>query len=256
MGRTPAPYRYLHVGDDPGAVARAVLIVQHLDLRVVVKGALSGLLHGDLRHDEVLVQHGAGFPGQAPDGQAVRAVGQDLEVDDVVAEAEDLLDVGAGLHVLEDLDDALVADVGVQARGHVQLGAGAQHAHGHLATHLALLDLATRQVRAVQRRRHAHALMHVGRAANDLYRLSLAHIHHADVQVVRIGVIHAAHHVTHDHLVELRAGLLDALDAGAGHDHAGGVVLRAHVDVHIFLEPLHGHFHILNLRFCHGERFF
>ncbi len=134
----------LHAGDDPGAVAGAERIVLDDHLRVVVEGSLSGLLHGDLRHHEVLLQHGGALAGQSPHAQAVGAVGQYLVVDDVVAQTEDLLHVGAGGDILEYLDDALVPDVGVQPRGHVQLGAGAQHAHGHLAAHLALFNFPSR----------------------------------------------------------------------------------------------------------------
>ncbi len=236
----------LHVGDDPRAVAGAKGLVPHLDLRVVGKRPLAGLLDGDLGHHEVLLQHRAGFPGQPPHAQAVGPVGQYLKVDDVVAEAEDFLHVGAGGHVLGDFDDPGVADVRVQPRGHVQLWAGAQHAHGHLAAHLALLDLhTTGQMRAVQRHRHVHIRMDVRRAADDLQRLPVAHVHHADVQVVGIGVVHAGQHAPHDHLVKLGAGLLHALHRRAGHHHPRSVFLRGHIYVNILPEPLHGHFHKL-----------
>ena len=73
------------------------------------------------------IQHGGALARQSPDAQAVGAVGQHLEVHNVVAQAEDVLYVGAGGVFLVENEDALLAAVGVQAGGNVQLRAGAEH---------------------------------------------------------------------------------------------------------------------------------
>ena len=253
----------LHVRDHACAVARAGRVVQHLDLCVILKFALAVLLNADFRHHKMLVQHGGAFTRQSPHAQAIRTIRQNFKIDHLVAQSEHLVRVRAGRDVLEHLKNTFIADMRIQAGGNIQLGAGAQHTAGNLPAHLALLDLhAARQVRTLERRRHAHARVHVRRAAYDLDRLFLTDVHHADVQVVGIGMIHAGKHLAYDHVVKLRAGLFHALDGRAGHNHFGGVFLAAHVDVHIFPKPLHWHLHnsfssplsLIRQRYCVRKR--
>ena len=233
----------LYFINDAGAVAGAVLGIFDDDGGVVLKRALAVLLDGDLRHHAMLAKHGGALAGDAPDAQAVRAVGENFIIDDVVAKAEHFLHIRAGLVLLLKDEDALVADVRIQPFRHVQFRAGADHALALHAAQLAALDLAARQARAFQRHRHQLARGHVRRAADDLQGGLAAHVHRAYVQMVAVGVVFAGKHAAHHHAVKLFAGLVHALHGGAGHDHAGGVFLRRHVDVHIFPQPFHGNFH-------------
>ena len=233
----------LYFINDAGAVAGAIFAVFDDDGGVVLKRALAVLLDGDLRHHAMLAKHGGALAGDAPDAQAVRAVGEDLIVHHVVAKAEHFLHIRAGLVLLLKDEYALVADVRIQPFRHVQFRAGADHTLALHAAQLATLDLAARQTRAFQRHRHQLARGHVRRAADDLQRRLAAHVHRAYVQMVAVGVIFAGKHAAHHHAVKLFAGLVHALHGGAGHDHAGGVFLRRHVDVHIFPQPFHGNFH-------------
>ncbi|OPZ67883.1 MAG: hypothetical protein BWY81_01109 [Firmicutes bacterium ADurb.Bin467] len=243
-----APHGYriggkLHVRDHARAVARAVLGVDHLDRRAVGERPLAVLPDVDLRHHAVLVQDRRALPRDAPDAQAVRAVREDLVVDDVVSEAEHLLDVRSRSDLLLKHEYARLADVRVQPLGNLELRARADHAAAFDAAELAALDLPAGQGRALERHGNQLPLADVRRAADDLQRFSLSDVDRADVQVVAVRVILAGEHAPDDDAVKPLAGLFNALDGRAGHDHARGIFLGGHMDVHIFPEPLHRYFH-------------
>ena len=231
----------LDVADHAGGVALAELGVVDGDVDEVVGiGALLALDGGQLNVG-VLVVHGGNLDGHASHGQAVRAVGRDLAVDDGVGHAEIVGVVHADGGVLGQDDDAVV--VVSQA----ELAGGAVHAAGLDAAQLALLDLeVTGQDGADHGRDDVVALLEVLRAADDLQRdgvavgvdVAVADGDLAEPHVVGVGVGLLADDLGGHDVGEVGADLLDGLDLGAGADELGdevGGVLR-HVD-HA-LEPL------------------
>ena len=85
--------------------------------------------------------------------------------------------------------------------------------------------------------------MHVGCAADDLDGFLAADVHHADVQVIGIGMIHTGNNMADNDLVKLLAGLVHAFNGGAGHDHFGSIFFSAHGNLNVFLEPFHRYLH-------------
>ena len=134
--------------------------------------------------------------GNAGDAQAIAAVRREVDIDALVARAQDVTDrrthrcVGAQVHNA----------VGVVA--HLKLVSGAEHAVGFDAADLALADLhAAGKLGPDLRVRRAHAGVHVGRAADHHLGLAAgAHLTHAEL--VGAGMRLHREHLAHDHAVE------------------------------------------------------
>ena len=147
-GEAPVSYthldvykRQLHIGDHARGIARAILRIEHFYLRVIVKRALAILAHRDFRQVEALAQHARALAGQAPHAEAIRPVGQNFKIHNVVAQAENGLHILAGRVRLGKDQNSLVAAVRIQALGHIEVLAGAEHAARFHAAQLAALDL-------------------------------------------------------------------------------------------------------------------
>ena len=229
-----------HVLDDPGHVAGAQVGVADLHLHIVVD-VPAALLHGDFR----LVEGGAaghgGLPGHAPHAQAVRAVGQHLEIHHRVVDAQDGPHVRAQGIILLENQQARRAHGGVQLHGHAQLLGGAEHALAGHAAQLALLDLhAAGEPGAHLGHGHQDARLAVGRAADDLQGLALANVHGGYAQMVAVGMGDAGEHPAHHHVLHLGAQVFIALHAVAAHNHAVHVRLGLQGNGGIGPDPLHG----------------
>ena len=184
-----------------------------------------------------LAQRDSRLTRDAEDAVAVRAVGGDLEIDDIVVKVQHLAHIGAGdIAVIQDQDAVFLAAREV-ARLQPQLFAGAEHPVGRQAAQLAVFDVrAVRQIGIVQRRRDGGADEHVLRAGDDLQRLS-ADVDLTDLQVIGIGVRLERGDAPDDDVLHVRGQVLDALDLEARADHAVAQLADGDIDVYIALEP-------------------
>ena len=237
-----------HAGGVPGAQRRVLnLHVQQLG----DAGAVGALDLGGVE-GEGPVEGGGGLTGQADDAQAVGPVGGDLELHDVVVQAQQGGDVVAGLGVLsgqvgvalED-EDAVHHAVGPVVVGHAQLLVGAQHAVGGLAPQLAGGDVhAAGEPGVVLGHGHQVANGHVLSAGDNLDGLA-AHVHLADPHVVGVGVALHGQHLAHHHVLNLLALHGHALHLGAGEGHGVAVLLVAGGHVHELRQPFSRKIHSL-----------
>ena len=103
-----------------------------------------------------LASDGGDLAGDAQNGLAVRAVGGDGDVEDVVIQTHHRGNVGAGDGILGQDEQTVDLRTREQVLVQAQLLTGAQHAVGLHALHLAGLDLdAAGQGGAIQRSGHA-----------------------------------------------------------------------------------------------------
>ena len=170
---------------------------------------------------ERAVKGRGGLARQADDAQAVRAVGGDLEVRDVVVQTEHLPDVLAHRGAPGQEQDTVLARIGHAAVRQAELLERAHHAVGRHAAQLALGDLdPAGQGGLVQRDRADLADRfgrHVGRAGDDLDGLFLAHIELADFEMVGVRMVDDGQDLAGHDVFDLRAEVVDLLDLGAGH---------------------------------------
>ena len=173
----------------------------------------------------------------------VRTVGQDLEVHDLVVDAEDRPYIRPQRVLLVKDEDALVPDGRVQIDRYIQFGARTEHAVGFDATQLAFLDvLAAGQDCAALGHGYQRALEDVWRARYDLQHL-VPYVHLADDHVIRIFMLDDGQDAAHDDVLHLCAHVLNALDAGAVHDHLFFIFRSRHRNVGVLFQPLHRYFH-------------
>ena len=232
-----------HILNHARYIAGAQLRVLHVHLHIVVDIS-AALLDRDLGLSEACAAGHGGLPGNAPHGQAVRAVGEHLKIHDRLVQSQNRLDIAAhGIILMED-QNAFAPHRGIELRRHTDLIARADHALGGHTAQLALLDLnSARQMGAHQCHRHQLARSHVRRAAYDLQRSFLAHIHRAHMQVIRVRMGIAGEHAAHHNLADLRAELLIALHAVSDHDHIALEGLGIHITGRIVPDPFHRYFH-------------
>ena len=182
-------------------VAGAQLRCLHLDGDGSVRLADSLVVHGG--HVQGLAQNRSHLAGNAQNGLAVRAVGGDRDIKDVVVQTHHGGDVGAGDRILGQNEQAVDLRAWEQVVVQTQFCAGAQHTVGLHALHLASLDGdAAGQGGAIQCGRHAIAQLHVGGtgADADLVAVSAA-VHHTLGQVGALLLFHL-HDLADDHLAD------------------------------------------------------
>ena len=182
-------------------VAGAQLRCLHLDGDGSVRLADCLIVHGG--HVQRLAQNSRHLAGNAQNGLAVRAVGGDGDIEDVVIQTHHRSNIGAGDRVLGQDEQAVDLRAREQIIVQTQLCAGAQHTVGFHALHLASLDGdAAGQGGAIQCGRHAIAQLHVGStgADADLVAVGTA-VHHTLGQVGALLLFHL-HDLTDDHLAD------------------------------------------------------
>ena len=243
----PQPHgrgRDAHVFDHAGGVARAAGEILHRHLNMIGDIA-AHILDRHLGQRQLGAQRGRGFARDAPGAQAVGAVGQNFKIGHIIVQAEDLAHIGAQGIILMENQQARVAHGGVQLHRHADFGAGAEHAAAFYAAQLALFDfVAAGQFGADQRHGHQNALAHVGRAANDLQRLALTHIHRAHVQMVAVFMIAAGQHPADHHVLAFLAQVFNAFHARAVHDHGAFVLGGRYGNIRVLADPVHRNFHV------------
>ena len=182
-------------------VAGAQLRCLHLDGDGSVRLADSLVVHG--WHVQGLAQNSSHLAGNAQNGLAVRTVGGDRDIKDVVVQTHHRGDVGAGDRILGQDEQAVDLRAWEQVVVQTQFCAGAQHTVGLHALHLAGLDGdAAGQGGAIQCGGHAIAQLHVGGtgADADLVAVSAA-VHHTLGQVGALLLFHL-HDLADDHLAD------------------------------------------------------
>ena len=150
-----------------------------------------------------LAQNGSDLAGNAQHGLAVGAVCGDGDIEDIVIQADNGCDVGAGNGILGQDEQAIDLRAREQVIVQAQLLAGAEHTVGLHALHLAGLDgNAAGQGGAIQCGGHAIAQLHVGGtgADADLVAVSAA-VHHTLGQVGALLLFHL-HDLANDHLAD------------------------------------------------------
>ena len=185
--------------------------------------------------------------GDAAQRQRVGAVGVDLELDDLVAQVQQVEDVVAGLPgVGREHDDARVVLTQAELLG------GADHAGGDVAVGLARGDLeATGQHAAGEDDDHEVAGREVVRAADDALGLAgavgVADVDRAPVDrlavLLRLG-LHRQHAADHERPGDVVAGSLERLELEAERGQPVGEVLGGHVgrEVGVLADPGEGAF--------------
>ena len=182
-------------------IARAQVGRFHLDGDGRIRLADSLVVHGG--HVQGLAQDGSDLAGDAQNRLAVRAVGGDGDVEDVVIQTHHRGNVGAGDGVLGQDEQAVDLRAREQILVQAQLLTGAQHAVGFHALHLAGLDLdAAGQGGAIQRSGHAVAQLHVGSTGADADVMAIvAAVHHALGQVGALLLFHL-HDLAYHHFAD------------------------------------------------------
>ena len=195
--------RFAHadVADIVCHVAGAQLRCLHLDGDGSVRLADSLVVHGG--HVQGHAQNSSHLAGNTQNGLAVRAVGGDRDIKDVVIQTHHRGNVGAGDRILG--QDEQTVDLRTREKIIVQpqFCAGAQHTVGLHALHLAGLDGdAAGQGGTIQCGGHAIAQLHVGGtgADADLVAVSAA-VHHTLGQVGALLLFHL-HDLADDHLAD------------------------------------------------------
>ena len=182
-------------------VAGAQLRCLHLDSDGSVRLADDLVVHGG--HVQRLAQNRSHLAGNAQNGLAVRAVGGDGDIEDVVVQTHHRGNVGAGNRVFGQDEQAVDLRAREQVVVQTQLFAGAQHTVGLHALHLAGLDGdAAGQSGAIQCGGHTITQLHVGGtgADADLVAVSAA-VHHTLSQVGALLLFHL-HDLADDHLAD------------------------------------------------------
>ena len=182
-------------------IARTQVGRFHLDGDGRIRLADSLVVHGG--HVQRLAQDGSDLAGDAQNGLAVRAVGGDGDVEDVVIQTHHRGNVGAGDGVLGQDEQAVDLRAREQVIIEAQLLTGAQHTVGFHALHLAGLDLdAAGQGGAIQRSGHAVAQLHVGSTGADTDIMAVvAAVHHALGQVSALLLFHL-HDLAYHHFAD------------------------------------------------------
>ena len=182
-------------------IAGAQLRCFHLDGDGLVGVADCLVVHG--RHVQGLAQNCRHLAGNAQNGLAVRAVGGDGDIKDVVVQTHHRGDIGARDRIFGQDEQAVNLRAREQIIVQTQLCAGAQHTVGLHALHLAGLDGdAAGQGGAIQCGGHTIAQLHIGGtgADADLVAVSAA-VHHTLGQVGALLLFHL-HDLTDDHLAD------------------------------------------------------
>ena len=150
-----------------------------------------------------LAQNCSHLAGDTQNGLAVRAVGSDGDIKDVVIQTHHGGDVGAGDGVLGQDEQAVDLRAREQVVVQAQLCAGTQHTVGLHALHLAGLDGdAAGQGGAIQCGGHTIAQLHVRCTGADADIMAVgAAVHHTLGQVGALLLFHL-HDLTNDHLAD------------------------------------------------------
>ena len=237
----PHPFgggRDAHVFHEAGGVTGAQIRLQDIHVQVV-QDAVPAALHLRLRQLQGGIEGGGGFPGQAPDAQAVRPVIGDLKVHHAVPQADHLPDIlahGAGL--LKD-ENAVRDGVGIVVHRQAQLPQGAEHALRRHAPEDALFDaLVPGQGGTVQGGGDQIPLMHVLGAGDDLHGLIPSHLHLADPEMVAVGMADDLRHPAHHHIGDVLSQYVQGLHLGAGHGHAVAEFLIGNTHPGEFIQPI------------------
>ena len=126
-----------------------------------------------------------------------------------------------------------------------QLGQPAEHAVGHNAAQLALLNFhATGQGGFVQGHGHQVAGMDVPCTGDDLNGLALASIHLADPHMVGVGMALHGQETPHNNIGNLRAQVLGGLHLGAGEGHGFSELFIISIHGDELAEPFSAQIHV------------
>ena len=233
------PFRaflHVHAADFYGGVVR-------VQLRLVQPHEVSG---GFQRHSGVVNGNGpvlpAGDSGQfirhAVVGKQVRPVGRHFHFHQGIR-LDNLGNRRAGFQFLGENPETVLLV------GKPQLGGGTEHAAGLHAAQLAHLDFKVAgQHRSRQGAGHLVSHFVVLRAAYDLVQRAVAHVHLADLQPVRLGMLFRGGHAGHHHVWGIHALLADVfhLNAGKG-QHVRHFIHAQAGQVNILGKPVKGNLH-------------
>ena len=234
------PFRaflHLHAADFHGGVVR-------IQVRLVQPHEVPG---GFQLHPGVINGNGpvlpAGDGGQfirhAVVGKQVRTVGRHFHFHHRIR-LDDLGDRRADFQLLRKNPEAVLLV------GQPQFGSGAEHAAGFHAAQLAHLDFKVAgQHRSRQGAGNLVPHLVVLRAAHDLVQRAVSHVHLADLQAVRLGMLFRGGHAGHHHVRGVHALLADVFHFNAGKgQHVRHFIHAQAGQVNILGKPVKGNFHI------------
>ena len=194
-------------------------------------GGEGGFLHGMIGQRTQITRH-------AQHRHAVRQVRRELQLQHVLVQVQCLAQVGSRFQIGRQLQNAGVVVA------HAQLTARAQHAATFLAAHLRLLDAEiTGQHGAGQCAGRQQPGARIGRTADDLHRLGLAHVHHAHLQAVGIRMLGGADDARDHHAGERGRHRLAGLHLHATHGQQVLQCRPVHRRIAIVAQPFLGNSH-------------
>jgi len=214
-------------------IAGAQVRCLHLDGDGRIRLTDGLVVHGG--HVQGLAQNGSHLTGNAQNRLAVRAVGGDGDIKDIVIQTHHGGNIGAGDRVLGQNEQAVDLRAREQVVVQTQLFAGAQHTVGLHALHLAGLDLdAAGQGGAIQSSGHAVAQLHVGGTGADADVVAVvAAVHHTLGQVGALLLFHL-HDLADDHLADACIQRDQLFDLKAAGEELFLQFLRSNVDIYKF----------------------
>ena len=182
--------------------------------------------------------------GQTDHAQAVRAVGCNLEIDNVIVQTHFDRHVISRLIVTLENQNTVFDGIGKIMCRSTQLLVGAKHAIGfHPAEGLRIDFDSTGKERIVQGNRNEISLLYILGAGADLNRSALPHIHLANPHMVGIRVADYFSYSTNEDVFHRQAEILGGFHLGAGNRHClseGAVTHFTDRQIDKFIEPFSG----------------
>ena len=188
-----------------GGIAVTQFGCWHVNIQLVVnRTGIAAVYHRLVVHHRQ-AECSSRLTGKTDNRVAVGSVIGNFKIDDSIIVADHQIDIITGLAVLVIQNPNTVSVCfGQIVLGKTQLSKGAEHTIGNFTAKLALCNVnTTGQVRVVQRSGHQIPLLHILRAGDDLYRLSLTDINLAYPHMVRVFVTDNGHDLAHYNILDL-----------------------------------------------------
>ena len=199
-------------------------------------------------HFEGLIQHGSNLAGDAENALAVRTVGGDGDVKDVIVQSDHLLNGGAGDGIFGQVEQSVNLGAGIEVLIEAQFLAGAEHTVGLNAHQGFGLNFdAAGQCGAVKRGGGVHTRINVGCTGGNLNVMAvIAAVHLADVQVGAL-LRDALGDNTDNDFGNFGGEVNEFLDLETAVKQLLFQFLGGNVNIHILFEPAEWYFHLRSL---------
>ena len=221
--------RDLNVFDYLCGVAVAKVAIADLDGKVIFYlVAVAQVFNFGCGNVKRFIKAYSRFTSKTDNGEAVGAVGCDLELNNGVVKHKRILDIHTYLvlEISSENEDTVLNSIGHIVECEVKLGNRAEHTKGLNAAELTRLDgNVAGQVCYGNGRGNDIARVYVLRTCNDLSNITATDIHLAYPKMVGVGVTFHGNHLCNDNVLYIVSKLLVAFDLGAGVGHSIAVFL-------------------------------